>query len=112
MTVMAADSAALTQRSERKGSMSLMAATEGGSASAVILLVLLAWWVFVIWAVSRSAKKRGRDAVGWGALAALIGLFAYIPLWIVGVTDGERERRAILEERARLRVREGPEQAG
>jgi hypothetical protein len=29
----------------------------------------------------------------------------YLALWAAGVTDGERERRAEIEERVRLRVR-------
>lgn len=80
-----------------------LATSSGGSA--VILILLLAWYAFVIWAVARSAKKRGRDGASWGGLAFFIGLFAYIPLWIVGTTDEERMRRAELEERARMRVR-------
>jgi O-antigen/teichoic acid export membrane protein len=48
------------------------------------------WWVTMIWVVVGyvvlylMAKKRGRNAVGWGFFGALMFLIALVVLLIVG----------------------------
>ena len=51
------------------------------------------------------AEHRGRSMVGWGLGCAFFGLFGVLALALSGVTDGERERRAAVEEAGRLKMR-------
>jgi hypothetical protein len=51
------------------------------------------------------AEHRGRSLIGWGLCCAFFGLLGVIALAIAGVTDGERERRAAVEEAGRLKMR-------
>ena len=51
------------------------------------------------------ADHRGRSMIGWGLCGAFFGILGIIAIAIPGITDGERERRAAVEEAGRLKMR-------
>lgn len=51
------------------------------------------------------ADHRGRNVIGWTIGCALFGLLGVLAIAIAGMTDGERERRAAVEEAGRLKMR-------
>ena len=70
----------------------------------VAIVVLLIWVGIIAW-VASSASRKGRSALFWGLAGAVIGLFAFIPLLIVG-TSKQGKLDAIREEEiARAQVR-------
>lgn len=67
-------------------------------------IILICIWLLVIAWVVNSARKRGRDPVLWGIVAALIGIFAFIPLLIAGTSREGHLRQIKEDERARAQV--------
>lgn len=60
----------------------------------VVILLLLIWGACVALCVN-GARNRGRDPVGWGVLALLIGFFALIVLYILPPTQGLSPEQAV-----------------
>jgi uncharacterized membrane protein YhaH (DUF805 family) len=71
----------------------------------MIWLVLVVIWLAVVYAVGKAAEAKGRAPFWWVALAMVIGVFAFIPLLAVGISEEERLRRVKADEEARQSVR-------
>jgi cytochrome c-type biogenesis protein CcmH/NrfG len=66
------------------------------------LLVLLGIWLLILFAVGKSAERRGRNPFPWVCLAAVFGIFAFIPLLAAGESrSGMLEIEAERQERLR-----------
>lgn len=77
---------------------------KGGRIALGVVIIILIWVGIIAW-VANSANRRGRDPVVWGVVAAVIGLFAFIPLLIAG-TSKEGKLDALREEEiARAQIR-------
>jgi cytochrome c-type biogenesis protein CcmH/NrfG len=75
------------------------------------ILIVLGIWVIVMFAVGRAAERRGRRPFPWVCLAALFGVFAFIPLLAAGESSGGMvEIEAQRQERLRKAAPVSPSQ--
>jgi cytochrome c-type biogenesis protein CcmH/NrfG len=70
-----------------------------------LILIGLVIWIAVMFAVGKSAEAKGRAPFWWVALAAFIGVFAFLPLVAVGSTEEQRLREVAEDEEVRQTVR-------
>lgn len=77
----------------------------------MILLIALGIWLLIVFAVGKSAENKGRNPFPWVCLAAVFGVFAFIPLLAMGESrQGALEREADERERLRLATPASPVQ--